>query len=92
MNHFAYYICYATQTRYEMTTETATVRRKKSEELTKDQRKALRQYRTKFDTSVACATSIGIDRNVLERVLLAGSGAPETISKIREAINQTATA
>lgn len=69
-----------------MTTETVTSR--KSIKLTKDELKALKAYRKGFDTEVECALSIGIDRLVLNRVLLVGSGSQITIEKIRLVINK----
>jgi hypothetical protein len=45
-----------------MTTETLNTPRKRSVELTKPERKALKEYRKGFETEVQCATSIGIDR------------------------------
>lgn len=71
-----------------MSTYTVTKKRK-SELLTKAEIKALKAYRKQFDTEVDCAVSIGIDRLVLNRVLLVGRGAPETIEKIRAAIGGT---
>lgn len=68
-----------------MSTYTIT-RNRKSERLTPDERKALKAYRKGFNTEVDCAVSIGIDRLVLNRVLLVGSGAPATIEKIRAAL------
>lgn len=66
---------------------TYTVRKtRKSEKLTAEERKALKQYRKGFDTEVDCAISIGIDRLVLNRVLLIGSASPATVEKIRTAI------
>lgn len=65
-----------------------TITKKKSESLTRAERKSLREYRKQFDTDVACAGAIGIDRNVLVRVMLAGSGAPDTIERIRAIINK----
>jgi hypothetical protein len=59
---------------------------KKSEKLTAEERKALRQYRKEYDTEVDCAVSIGIDRLVLNRVLLIGSASPATVEKIRTAL------
>lgn len=56
---------------------------RKSEKLTAEERKALKQYRKGFDTEVECAVSIGIDRLVLNRVLLIGSASPGTVEKIR---------
>ncbi len=68
-----------------MSTYTVTKNRK-SEILTKEEHKALKAYRKKFDTEVACAVEIGIDRLVLNRVLLVGRGAPASIEKIRAAL------
>lgn len=67
-----------------------TIANKKSVALTGQEKKALKAYRKQFETDVACAYSIGVDRNVLIRVLMAGSGSPETVEKIRAAI-KTAT-
>lgn len=67
---------------------TATTRKRKSEPLTKDEYTALKQYRKTFHTEIDCAEAIGISREVLGRVLLVGSGSPETIEKIRAAINK----
>lgn len=64
-----------------------TMRRKRSEPLTKTELKALKAYRKQFKTEVACAISLGIDRTVLSYVLLKGSSAPETVEKIRARIN-----
>jgi hypothetical protein len=63
---------------------------RKSERLTTDEKKALKQYRKGFITEVDCAVSIGIDRLVLNRVLLIGSASPATIEKIRAALAATA--
>lgn len=72
-----------------MSTYTIT-RSRKSEKLTAEEKKALKQYRKGFDTEVDCAVSIGIDRLVLNRVLLIGSASPATIEKIRVALTATA--
>jgi hypothetical protein len=66
--------------------DTAIKKKRRSEPLTKEEFQALKQYRKKFNTAVECAESIGIIREVLDRVLLVGSGSPETIEKIRIAI------
>ncbi len=63
-----------------------TERRRKSEKLTKREFRSLKAFRNKFDTEMDCAVKIGIDRVVLNRVLLVGSASPETIGKIREAL------
>lgn len=72
-----------------MSTYTIT-RSRKSEKLTAEEKKALKQYRKGFDTEVDCAVSIGIDRLVLNRVLLIGSASPATIEKIRAVLPATA--
>lgn len=64
-------------------TETMTMGRRKSVRLTKPEHSALKQYRKKYNTAVECAISIGIDRIVLNNVILKGSGSPETIEKIK---------
>ena len=58
-------------------------KRRKSVLLTKEQHKAFKEYRKTFNTGVEAAEAIGIDRAVMERVLLVGSGSPETIEKIK---------
>jgi hypothetical protein len=70
-----------------MSTETATTSRK-SIKLTKEELRSLKAYRKKFATEVDCAISIGIDRLVLNRVLLVGSCSQATIDKIRVSINK----
>lgn len=70
-----------------MLTSTIHTPRKKSEPLTKGELKKLKGYRKRFSTDVACASTIGIDRNVLGRVILAGSGSPETVEKIRTVLS-----
>ena len=56
--------------------------------LTKEELKALNQYRKGFVTEVECALSIGLDRNVLNRVMIFGSGSPESVNKIKVAIKE----
>lgn len=68
-----------------MSTYTIT-RSRKSERLTAEERKALKAFRKTFNTEVDCAVAIGIDRLVLNRVLLIGSASPATITKIRAAL------
>jgi hypothetical protein len=59
-----------------------TVTKKRSVTLSQEQWSLLKAHRANYSTSVACAASLGIDRNVLDRVLLTGSGSPDTITKI----------
>jgi hypothetical protein len=54
--------------------------------LTTKEMTALKQYREGFVTEVECALSIGIDRNVLNRIATFGSGSPDKIEKIKVAI------
>jgi hypothetical protein len=63
-----------------------TTANKKSVALTPAEKKALKAFRKRYETDVACAGAIGIDRNVLIRAMMAGSAAPETIVKIRSKI------
>jgi hypothetical protein len=59
---------------------------KRSVKLSKDELKKLRSYRGGFDTAIECANTIDILRPTLDRVLLTGSGSPETIYKIRTVV------
>jgi hypothetical protein len=61
-----------------------TERKRKRDILSPQDRKALKAYVTTFPTIIDAAVAIGIHRNVLDLVLVKGSGAPETISKIKE--------
>lgn len=58
----------------------------KSVPLTRGELKRLKEYRKGFEKEVDCAASIGIDRLVLNRVIMVGSGSPRSIEKIRAAI------
>ncbi|MFT3704662.1 MAG: hypothetical protein QM802_20015 [Agriterribacter sp.] len=60
--------------------------KKRSESLSPEELEQLKEYRTQFKTDVECAASIKIDRNVLSRVILAGSGSPDTVKKVRSAL------
>ena len=62
-------------------------RKRRSVKLTKEELAALKVHRKKYDTQVECAISLGIDRLVMNNVILKGSGSPETISKIRSVLN-----
>jgi len=63
-----------------------TFTKKRSESLTREEYKALKAYRKQFTTEIDCALSLRIDRGVLGRVLLTGSGSPDSIDKIRVGI------
>lgn len=68
------------------TTTTEYVRERRSVKLTKDEQSALKKFRKQFDTLTECAMQFPIDRTVLGKVLLSGSGAPKTIEIIRTKI------
>lgn len=70
-----------------MSTYTITKKRK-SEPLADNEVSALKAYRERFHTEVDCAVSIGIDRLVLNRVMMVGSGSPDSIKKIRKALKK----
>lgn len=57
---------------------------RKSERLSKDEHKALKASRKGFTTMVEFSEVVGVSRQVLDRVLLFGSGASESIRVIRE--------
>jgi hypothetical protein len=61
---------------------------KRSIKLSQDEKKALKNYCKTFQTEVDCALAIGIDRNVLARVRMIGSGSENTITKIRETLEK----
>lgn len=72
--------------------QTATVMnpKRKSVLLTKEQHKALKDFRKSFNTGVECSEALGIHRAVMERILLVGSGSPENIEKIVSVIERQA--
>lgn len=59
-------------------------RKRRSEKLTKQEQVTLSRYVKTFPTVLDAALVIGISRQVLERVLLIGSGSSETVKCIRE--------
>ena len=63
--------------------------KRKSVVLTEDEFAKLKTFFATFNTAVECAEAIGIHRNVLDRVMLAGSGSVETIGKVRAAIRKS---
>ncbi len=56
--------------------------------LTKSELTALKEFRKGFVTEVQCALEIGIDRNVLNRIISFGSGSPDSIQKIKTALSK----
>ena len=73
-----------------MNTEINTIllKKPKSEKLEKQEVKELKALRKSFKTETACAAFIGIDRVVLGNTILRGSGHPDYVAKIREALYQ----
>lgn len=69
-----------------MLTNNPIPRKRKSDRLSTTERSALRKFCKAHAKIVAAAEEIKIHRNVLDRVLLTGSGSPETIDKIRKAV------
>lgn len=66
------------------------IKQRKSEPLKGNELSSLKAYRERFDTEVDCAISIGVDRLVLNRVIIVGSGSPASIKKIRKALQRDA--
>lgn len=65
----------------------ATIARvRKSEKLTAQEKKQLVKWVEEQPTKLDAADTIGIHRTTLDRVLANGSGSPENIAKIRNAI------
>lgn len=68
------------------TVNEAPKKRRKSVLLTKEEIRALKDFKKPFNTDIECAEALGIDRAVMLRILLVGSGSPENIEKIRVAL------
>jgi hypothetical protein len=64
--------------------EIMTERKRRSEALTKEERKAFEKYLGTFPTKFDAAVAIGISRPTLNLVIIRGSGHPDTIKAIRE--------
>lgn len=64
--------------------------KRKSVALTRDEHKELKRYITTFNTLVEAAESIGVSRQVLDRIQLVGSGSPDNILLIRVKIGTNA--
>lgn len=70
--------------------EIATPRKRKSEKLSSEERKQFNKYVESFDVKTDCAEALNISRVTLDRMMFKGSGRPETIAIIREALKATA--
>ncbi|HEU4903199.1 MAG TPA: hypothetical protein VFT06_10415 [Flavisolibacter sp.] len=62
-------------------------RKRKSEQLTKEEHRAFLKYFQSFPTKLDAEDAIGVKRQVLDMVALKGSGSPETISLIRQKLS-----
>lgn len=61
---------------------------KRSVSLEPGEKERLEAYCGGFKTMVAAGLSMGVDRYTLQRVLLVGSGAPQTIALIRKTLKK----
>jgi len=66
--------------------ETPTIRKRKSEAFTPDEFKKFKKYVASFPTKTDCIEALNTTRPTLDRTLIAGTGRPDSIQKIREAI------
>lgn len=69
---------------------TPTTKKAKSVLLLPQELKSLKKYCKKFTTQVDASLSLGIDRNVLVRLLAMGSGSEVTVSRVREVLSKSA--
>ncbi len=70
--------------------ETMTQRKRRSVALTKDELKAFVKVYNAFPTKTDAAEAFDLSYQVLDLVVLRGSGAPETIQKIKDVVVQRA--
>lgn len=66
--------------------ETATNRKRKSEALSKEEFKKFKAYVKSFSTKTDCLEALNTTMPTLNRILIAGTGRPDSIKKIRNAI------
>jgi molybdenum cofactor biosynthesis enzyme MoaA len=72
---------------YRQNMEISMERKKRSEQMTKEECRAFKKYVATFPTKIDAAFALGFSRITLDSVLLKGSGKPETIRLIREKLN-----
>lgn len=70
--------------------EQTTIRRRKSEALTVPEYEQFKKYVNSFSTKLDCMAALDVTMPTLDRILFKGSGRPDTIKKIREALSQPA--
>jgi hypothetical protein len=68
--------------------ETTIIRKRKSEALAPKEQESFKEYVDSFSTKLDCMEALGITMPTLDRILFKGSGRPDTIKKIREALNK----
>lgn len=61
-------------------------RNRRSEKMTKEERRALRNYILAFPTKFDAALALGVSRPTLDNLIFKGSGKPRTIKLIREKV------
>lgn len=76
------------QKQRKMNTETNVIQmtKRKSHRLSREEIKALKSFCKSYSSIAECADVIGISRQVLDRVLLTGSGSPDKIQRILAAL------
>lgn len=65
-------------------TETEIPKDGRREELTTEERKEFKKLVKSFPTRQAAVKALGMNKNTIERVMLVGSGHPDTIDTIRK--------
>lgn len=84
------YICSAKQ-KYTINMDSATAKTRnkprKSVPLTEEEQELLKKHIAAYTKPIDAAIALGIDRNVMQRVELMGSGSEITIQKIRAVLN-----
>lgn len=68
--------------------ETTIIRRRKSEALTPKEQEAFKKYVDSFPTKLDCMDALSVSLPTLDRILFKGSGRPDTVKKIREALTK----
>lgn len=77
-------LCVRCLTNVKQNMSNTNTRIRKSERLSKEEHKALKSARKGFSTMVEFSEVVGVSRQVLDRVLLFGSGSSESVKVIRE--------
>jgi hypothetical protein len=67
-------------------------RKKRSEKMTAEERKAFLKYIKSFETKYDAKEALSVSRPTLDNLIFKGSGKPDTIQKIRKMISQNTAA